>query len=369
LRQHLGPGGWGTSQRARQAYNGGVRLTERETAGHRLLWSTVFPVKPGADIPPEGFLHLPQKQKFKASVFLEGRTIAVEKAAVALDGTGGGRISLGDRSKVSAGEPFEDWRRLAVWQSEAALERLRRYEPTPLDLEVDLQEEVVLDPWEAGTPEPRDGDRQLVYPILHGAGRFEAPVSTGGEAEPLRKYLDAAARRKERPPLFGLLHYELGRLVLQPLSVFGERGPGHLTISTDKIDPKALLKAERFQLFVDVTGDSLTGVVKSQSDPDLVYSCRLCSDGAFACCTQNLNPCGGLRGAPCKHLLVLVVGLAQASEIDAATVDNWLVASEAHKPALDKDAMSETFLRYKGAEAGEIDCRPTETIPEDFYAL
>jgi hypothetical protein len=31
--------------------------------------------------------------------------------------------------------------------------------------------------------------------------------------------------------------------------------------------------------------------------------------------------------------------------------------------------MSATFLRYKGAEAGEVDWRPTETIPEDYYTL
>jgi len=31
--------------------------------------------------------------------------------------------------------------------------------------------------------------------------------------------------------------------------------------------------------------------------------------------------------------------------------------------------MSQTFLKYKGAEAGEIDWRPTETVPEDYYAF
>ncbi len=130
-----------------------------------------------------------------------------------------------------------------------------------------------------------------------------------------------------------------------------------------------MLKADRFQLFVQLEDDSLTGVVKSQSDASLVYSCRLRSDGSFCCCTQNLNVCGGLRGSLCKHLLVLIVGLAQSETIDAATVLNWVKSSRAHKPNLDKDAMSETFLRYKGAEAGEIDWRPTETVPEDFYAL
>jgi hypothetical protein len=28
-----------------------------------------------------------------------------------------------------------------------------------------------------------------------------------------------------------------------------------------------------------------------------------------------------------------------------------------------------TFLKFKGAEAGEVDWRPTETIPEDFYSM
>ncbi len=131
----------------------------------------------------------------------------------------------------------------------------------------------------------------------------------------------------------------------------------------------SMLKAERFELFADVQETSLVGIVKSQSSKELVYSCRLTSEGHFGCCTQNLKPCGGLRGALCKHLLVLIVGLAKAGKFDAATVDHWINLSRGQKPAIDVDAMSATFLRYKGAEAGEIDWRPTETIPEDFYAM
>jgi uncharacterized protein YjbI with pentapeptide repeats len=132
---------------------------------------------------------------------------------------------------------------------------------------------------------------------------------------------------------------------------------------------KAMLKAERFQLFADVTEDALVGVVKSQSKADLVYSCRLDAQGHFACCTQNLRPCGGLQGALCKHLLVLIVGLAKAGKLDPALADAWVQASKAHRPALDQEVMTATFLRHKGAEAGEVDWRPTETIPEDYYAL
>jgi uncharacterized protein YjbI with pentapeptide repeats len=141
-------------------------------------------------------------------------------------------------------------------------------------------------------------------------------------------------------------------------------------VDSDRLD-KALkmLKADRFQLYAEAKEDSLTGVVKSQSDASLVYSCRLASDGSFACCTQNLNVCGGLRGALCKHLLVLIIGLAKAGQVDPTSLDVWIQASRLQKPLLDKDAMSETFLRYKGAEAGEVDWRPTETIPEDYYAM
>ncbi len=131
----------------------------------------------------------------------------------------------------------------------------------------------------------------------------------------------------------------------------------------------SMLKSDKFQLFADVKPDSVVGIVKSQTDRDLVYSCRLASDGAFSCCTQNLRHCGGLNGKLCKHLLVLIVGLTQAEQLDPATVDHWIDTSRSQKPSLDTDLMSETFLRYKGAEAGEVDWRPTETLPEDFYAM
>jgi hypothetical protein len=130
-----------------------------------------------------------------------------------------------------------------------------------------------------------------------------------------------------------------------------------------------MLKAEKFQLFNDITDEHMAGVVKSQTDPDLVYACRIESDGHYACCTQNLNICGGLRGSPCKHLLVLIIGLVKAGKLDPGTIDGWVAKTHDVKPELDKEVMGEIFIRYKGAEAGEVDWRPTETVPEDYYAL
>src|SRR5262249_6504723 len=89
----------------------------------------------------------------------------------------------------------------------------------------------------------------------------------------------------------------------------------------------AMLKADRFKLFTMIDPEFVVGVVKSQTDPSLVYSCRLASDGTFACCTQNLNSCGGLRGALCKHLLVLIIGLTQNGDLDPVAIDQWVSAS------------------------------------------
>ncbi len=137
-----------------------------------------------------------------------------------------------------------------------------------------------------------------------------------------------------------------------------------------KLDKAArMLKAERFRLYAKVQPDHLVGVVKSQTDPDLVYSCRLGSDGKYTCGTQNLRACGGLQGSPCKHLLVLIVGLSRAGDLDPTAAHQWTQAARGKQPVFDKDALAETFLKYKGAEAGEVDWRPTETIPEDFYAM
>lgn len=135
-----------------------------------------------------------------------------------------------------------------------------------------------------------------------------------------------------------------------------------------------MLKAERFRLFADIQSDHVCGIVRSQSSAERVYACRLASDGKYSCCTQNLITCVVSRGSPCKHLLVLVVGLVKAGHLDGETALTWLhgarrmgLTREGCKP--DKDVTTAIFLKYKGGEAGEVDWRPTETIPEDFYAM
>jgi hypothetical protein len=129
-----------------------------------------------------------------------------------------------------------------------------------------------------------------------------------------------------------------------------------------------MLRKDRFQLYSRLDEQRLVGVVRSQKSSG-VYAPWLTPDGHYGCSQPDLEECMGLQGSPCKHLLVLVVGLARTGGMTLQQGLAWIRATH-RKPPRDNDELcAETFLQYKGAEAGEIDWRPTETIPEDFYAL
>ncbi len=219
-----------------------VKAAGNIPAGQRLIWARVEPIKPGSNIPAEALLHLPQKQKFKPIELLGGKVAVIENAAVALDEHGGGRISLGDQSTVKLGSAFTDWTPFQRWDAAAALARIGKHQPSPLDLEVELQEEVVLHDWQIGSPTQRD-DGATIFPILVKETTFDAIASPGAEGKALKKSLEELRKKKTRPPLFGLMHYEMCRLMLQPLAVFGKTGPEYLTLSDEKLDRKELLKA------------------------------------------------------------------------------------------------------------------------------
>lgn len=210
--------------------------------GKRLTWSAVFPVKPGLDIPPEGFLHLPQKQKFNPALFLDGKAVTVTNATLTADG----RLGLTDASTVVVGKPFTDWKRFLDWSPQPAAERLAKHTAGPLDLETELQEEVVLRDYTIGPPAEGDEPGQTAYPVTAGPLTLHAVVGPGVEGKSLKKNLDDLRKRKRNlPPLFGLLHYERCRLILQPLTTFAD-GPTYLPISDESINKAALLKAMSF---------------------------------------------------------------------------------------------------------------------------
>lgn len=221
----------------------------REISGatpSRLVWSCIFPLKADNEIPPEGFLQLPQKQKFKTSIFLEPKVITITNAMIAEDGHGSGRITLTDTSTVSAGDAFADWSRFASWAPEPLLKRLQSHEPGPLDLEIELQDEVVLSDWTIQAPLEGERDGQVVYPLLSSQMQFDALAPSGIDGTALRKQLDDLVTAKTRSPLYGLLHFDRTRFILQPLALLTESGPTLMTISSESINSKALLKTLKF---------------------------------------------------------------------------------------------------------------------------
>jgi len=130
-----------------------------------------------------------------------------------------------------------------------------------------------------------------------------------------------------------------------------------------------MLKSESFKLYVHHSSEHVVGVVRSQTASSKVYASWLTPEGKYGCATSDLSACMGLQGSVCKHLLVLIVGLTRAGEMDAGTAFKWLKLSRGKGPRDKEDLVASTFIEYKGAEIGEIDWRPTETIPEDFYAF
>ncbi|MGE3543520.1 MAG: WGR domain-containing protein [Kofleriaceae bacterium] len=129
------------------------------------------------------------------------------------------------------------------------------------------------------------------------------------------------------------------------------------------------LRKDRFKLYAQLEPEHLVGVVRSQSGSGNVYASWLAHDGRYGCSQPDLNECMGLQGSMCKHLLVLVVGLSRTGELPMAQALAWVRGAQRKPPRKNDELCASTFIRYKGAEAGQVDWRPTETIPEDFYAL
>jgi hypothetical protein len=222
-----------------------------------LIWSCVFPLRKDLDLPTEAFLHLPQKQKFKPSILLEKKFIEVTKCAVSPQPGGAARLVLGEASTLTAGAEFDDWGSLFGWDMRQAAARLEQHRPTPMDLEIELQEEVYIPDWQAGestnalTPCPSPGGRgdeegYDLLPIHASHLPLEMRLDRGPSGVPVRGVMTKMAAKKKRPPIYGVVHYESCRLILQPLSVLGENGIEYLTVSPDKIKQAELVKAMKF---------------------------------------------------------------------------------------------------------------------------
>lgn len=205
--------------------------------GRPLLWSFVFARK-APDVPGEAWLHLPQPQRFEPKILLGAGLVTFTGLAVGADG----RIQLSPKATVAVSGAHDPTPLLPAWDPARVAARLRAHTPSPLDLEVELAEEVTLRDWTVGDPVDR-GDGFRTFPITAHGLPMRAAVRADPDGQPLVDALTALRRRKpsERPPLFGLVHGELCALHLQPLSVAEDGGVRHLSVSGAAIDKKSLM--------------------------------------------------------------------------------------------------------------------------------
>lgn len=213
--------------------------------GEALVWSCVFPLRKDMDLPTEAFLHLPQKQKFKPSMLLEKRLVEVTGCAVSMQPGGAARLALNEASTLTSGAEFGDWDSLFRWDTREAAARLERHRPTPMDLEIELQEEVFVSDWQPGERRETEEGYDLL-PIEAHHLPLEMRLDRGPSGVPVRDVMSKLAAKNDRPPIYGIVHYESCRLILQPLSVLGAKGIEYLTIARDKINQAELVKAMKF---------------------------------------------------------------------------------------------------------------------------
>jgi hypothetical protein len=217
-----------------------VGSSEPDLAGRSVTYSLVFASKKG--VPAGAYLQLPQPQKFTPKIFREGKVVRITDAAVALDERGAGRLMLGPQSTAKEGAVHTKWDSFLQFDAAAALERVKRHSPGPLDLAVELQEEVLVhDATLDDKPLRTTPERRIHLLTTPNNLAFDVVIPEGPDGEELYPRLKAALKPAKKPPLYGLAYYEFGRTLLLPLSVFKKDGPDLLTLSDKKFDLSALL--------------------------------------------------------------------------------------------------------------------------------
>lgn len=226
----------GVAKRASRT-SGAFEFRMREWGGDRhgqpLVWSFVFARK-SSDLPVEAWLHLPQPQKFEPRTLLQPGPVTFTQVAI-----GGGRLQLGPKATVTVGATPVDLGPFVGFDRRVAADRVRAWTVSPLDLEVELQEEAWLEGYSLGEPTDRDGAR--IWPIAWQGLTLEARVPPGEEGAELEKNLRALQQAKSPPAMFGLLHYAACRFEWSPLSVLEHGKIRSLVIGSTTIDKKKLL--------------------------------------------------------------------------------------------------------------------------------
>ncbi len=123
-------------------------------------------------------------QKFKPSILLEKKLVEVTQCAVAAQPGGAARLTLGEASRLTGGAEFHNWASLLSWDMREAAARLEQHRPTPMDLEIEFQEEVFVTDWQPGEQRESEEGYDLL-PIQTNNLTFEVRLDRGPSGVPV----------------------------------------------------------------------------------------------------------------------------------------------------------------------------------------
>lgn len=129
-----------------------------------------------------------------------------------------------------------------------------------------------------------------------------------------------------------------------------------------------MLRKDSFSLFVKKEEGRIYGIVKSQTNKELIYAVSITTNGIYFCGTQNLRVCGGLRGAICKHLLLLLMAAVKSSILSIDEASMSVKNTIARRPMWNKQEAEKIFSEYELSKNTELEWRPVEILPEDLVA-
>ncbi len=132
-------------------------------------------------------------------------------------------------------------------------------------------------------------------------------------------------------------------------------------------DPQRIVAAlesfhkEPIEISYRLKDGELSAVFVPDSKKKRTYLCTWKPRSVYHCCTNSLANCGGLRGAPCKHLLMIIIALAKYKNL-AAELDELLEGFKKQKPTPDRDLAADLFSFHEKGRG----CKKLTTKPSDF---
>jgi hypothetical protein len=220
--------------------------------GAPLIWSHIVARK-DPNIQPEALLHLELKpQGLKPVELMTRHAFTFTSCALTDDGRGGVRLAFSPDTRVQKGPPTTG-RAVGRTDRRTLARRYQAHTPSPLDLEVELADEVCVALKRVAAPAARadKADVDVATAVIAfgdaaGAGvdvEVDIPVARTEEAKELRTALRQWVERPPQAPVFGVLHVDHCRWVFVPLSIVDDDGPKPVMVSTAEVDLKALMKS------------------------------------------------------------------------------------------------------------------------------